>query len=113
MVVWVCFWVGNVWVYYYDGEEMFVRVEDLYVEVGGVFGDEWVEDGFGGCFVVVEGYFDVYGWVEFGEDVGDNVELVDMLGDDFVVYGVLFVFGKVVVDGFVYVIWVYVSESWW
>lgn len=97
--------VGDIGIEDYDGDEALALVEDLDAEAGGFLADEAVDDLAGGDLELAEVELDVGGGLELGEHVGDDVELVDALGDEAVVVGAPFLLGIVAIDGLVHVAW--------
>lgn len=97
--------VGNIRVNDDDGDQTLSLVKDLHAQPGGVLADEAVDDLARGDLELAEVELDVGGWLELGEDVGDDVELLDSLGDEAVVVGAPLLFGVVAVDGLVHVAW--------
>jgi hypothetical protein len=95
--------VGNVSVEDYDGEETLAFVKDLHLERGRHLGHAAVECGAGAYGLAAEGHLDVHDRVEFGQEVRDNMELVDALHYDLVVHGTPPPVGEVPVDGLVHV----------
>lgn len=102
--------VGNVRVDHHDSEQTLALVEDLHAKRGRDFGHAGVEDGARRHLVAPEGKLDVHGRVEGGQEVGDNVELLDTLGDDLVVHGTPAALGEETVDGLGHVTYSYIKN---
>lgn len=99
----VAFNVRDVRVHNDDGDQALALVEDLNAQARRILADLAVDNVARGNLGLAKVKLHVGGWFQLGQNVGNNVELLDSLGDEAVIVRTPFLLGEGTVDRLVHI----------